>query len=130
MRKILVSVALLGLTACGTPQQQCISGVTRDLTIVNRLIAEVEGNLSRGYTYEDVVQTTPQFVDCTPDPTPKRPEPRPRQCLVNVSETVSRPAAIDLQAESAKLASLRAKRSELSAAASPAIAACQRQYPQ
>ncbi len=130
MNKVLVSVVLLGLAACGTPQQQCIGSVTHDLTVVDRLIAEAEGNLQRGYAYADVVETRPKFVDCTPDPTPKRPDPRPRQCLEDVAETVSRPVAIDLRAEAATLAGLRTKRAQLSAAAGPAIAACQRQYPE
>lgn len=130
MNKVLVSVVFLGLAACASPQQQCIGSVTHDLTVVDRLIAETAGNLQRGYSIGDVVVTRPEFVDCTPDPTPKRPNPRARQCLEDVAETVSRPVAIDLRAEAAKLASLRTKRAQLSAAAGPAIAACQRQYPE
>ena len=129
MKTILLTTALLGLVACGTPQQQCVGSVTRNLTVIDRLIAETEGNLARGYAYARVVETRPGFVDCTPDPTPQRPNPRPRQCLEEVSETVSRPVAIDLNAEAAKLASLKTKRAQLARAAAPAIAACQQQYP-
>lgn len=128
-RFLLISVAL-GLAACGTPQEQCIGQVSRDLRIVDKLIAESERNLARGYAMADVVQTRTEFVDCTPDPTPERPKPRPRQCLEEESETVSRPVAINLDEEAAKLATLRTKRAQLAAATSSAIAACQRQYPE
>lgn len=128
-RFLMISVAL-GLAACGTPQQQCIAQVSRDLRVVDQLIVVSEGNLARGYAFADVVQTRSEFVDCTPDPTPKRPNPRPRQCLEDVSETVSRPVAIDLNVEAAKLASLKAKRTQLATATAQAITVCQRQYPE
>jgi hypothetical protein len=128
-RFLMISVAL-GLAACGTPQQQCIAQVSRDLRVVDRLIVESEGNLARGYAYADVVRTRTVFEDCTPHPTPERPNPRPRQCLEEVSETVSRPVAIDLNVEAAKLASLKARRTQMATATAQAIAVCQQQYPE
>ena len=130
MKHHLAVLALGLLAACGTPQQQCVAGATRDLRVVDRLVAETEGNLSRGYAFASVDETRPRFVDCTPDPTPERPDPKPRQCLEEVTETVSRPVAIDLNAEAAKLASLQTKRAELARSAQAVIAACQRQYPE
>lgn len=128
-RYLMISVAL-GLAACGTPQQQCISQVTGNLRVVDRLVAETEANLARGYAIAQVVETRLEFVDCTRDATPNRPNPRPRQCVEDVPQTVSRPVAIDLNAEAAKLASLRTKRAQLATAAAPAIATCQQQYPE
>lgn len=130
MRRMLMTGLLLTLAACGTPQEQCIGSVTRDMRVVDRLIAEAEGNLARGYAFASVVVTRPVFVDCTPKPTVDVPDPRPRQCLKNAERTVSRPVAIDLNAEAAKLASLKTKRTQQATAAAPAIAACQRQYPE
>lgn len=130
MKRVLLVTLGLGLAACGTPQQQCISQVSRDLRIVEGFIAESEANLARGYALGEVVVTRPEFVDCTPKPTPTKPDPRPRQCLVDVAEAVTRPVAIDLDAEAAKLASLRAKRATLIAQTNAGIAACQRQYPE
>ncbi len=130
MHRILIPAFLLTLTACGTPQQQCIAAVSRDLTVVDRLIAETQGNLDRGYAYGQSIETTPEFVDCTPDPTPRRPNPRPASCFEDVQHTVTKPVAIDLNAEAAKLASLRSKRTQLAAAVSPQIAACQQRYPE
>ena len=130
MKRIVIMGVLLALAGCGTPQQQCINSVTRDMRVVDRLIAEAEGNLARGYAFASVVEVRPVFVDCTPKPTAETPDPRPRQCLKNEERTVSRPVAIDLNAEAAKLASLKAKRTQQASAAAPAIAACQRQYPE
>ena len=130
MKRFLVVSLAFGLAACGTPQQQCVGQVSRNLNVVDRLIATTEGNLARGYAYADVTETRPDFVDCTPDPTPKHPTPRPRQCLVDVSQTVSRPVAVDLNLEAAKLASLKAKRAQLATTTAAGIAACQRQYPE
>lgn len=130
MKRLLLVTLGLGLAACGTPQQQCISQVSRDLRIVEEFIAESEANLARGYALGEVVVTRPEFVDCTPKPTAARPDPKPRQCLVDVAEAVTRPVAIDLDAEAAKLASLRAKRAALVSQTNAGIAACQRQYPE
>ena len=130
MRYGLVLASCLVLAACGTPQQQCIRQVTTDLQVVDRLITEVQGNLSRGYTYQTVTRTMPEFQDCTPDPSDKRPNPKSRLCLEDVTQTFQRPQAIDLDAEAAKLASLQRKRTQLATAAAPAIQACVVQYPQ
>lgn len=130
MRYIWLVAFGLGLAGCGTPQQQCIGSVTRDLRVVDQFIAETQGNLQRGYAYATATRAVPKYVDCTPDPTANRPNPRLRTCLVSTEQTYSQPVAIDLDAEAAKLASLQAKRQQLAQAASPAILACQQQYPQ
>lgn len=130
MKRILITGLMVALAGCSTPQQQCVSSVTRDLRVVDRLIAQAEGNLARGYAYQTLIETRPAFVDCTPDPTAADPDPSRQQCLVNEERAVSSPVAIDLNAEAAKLASLRAKRAEQSTAATAAVAACQRQYPE
>jgi len=130
MKRFLVMSVALGLTACATPQQQCIGQVSRNLVVVDKLIAVTEGNLARGYAIVDAPSTHPEFVDCTPEATVAHPNPRPRQCLVDVADTVQRPVAIDLNAEAAKLASLRAKRAQLATSTNASIVACQRQYPE
>lgn len=130
MQRYLAMAALLALAACGTPQQQCISAVTHDLTVVDKLIVETQTNIDRGYAYITVPGTITRFVDCTPKPTVKHPNPRPRRCLEEVAHTYSRAVAIDLNQEAAILASLKAKRVELAAVVPQNVAACQRQYPE
>jgi hypothetical protein len=129
--RALILLPLLALTACGTPQERCINGQTRDLRVLNRLIAETEGNLGRGYAYEQVTITTTEWRMCQePPPAPDQPAPPAHLCLEDVNQTVTQPKAIDLAAEAAKLKSMKAKRAQLSKAAAPAIAQCKAQYPE
>lgn len=125
------------LVACGTPQQQCINRETRDLRVVDRLIVEAEGNLKRGYAYEDVVISRTVLVTYPPLPVPPPvdgappPEPaKPRISLEDRDETITRPVAIDLAAEQSKLSGLKTKHIELAAAGVRSITACRNAYPE
>jgi hypothetical protein len=130
MKRILLLGLGIGLVACGTPQEQCIDRASHDLRVVEGFIAESEANLARGYAMAEVTEIRPDWVDCTPEPTEGNPDPEPQKCLVDVAETEMRPVAIDLDAEAAKLASLRAKRAQLVAQAGDAVALCRQQYPE
>jgi len=127
-----IALLFLGLAACGTPQQQCINTVTRDLRVVDGLIEQTQTNLNRGYALEDVTTYRPVWRDCGPLRPPKegeKPQP-PRLCLDDEAVTVQRPQAIDLDAESHKLTTLKAKRKQLAKQAEASIRACQTQYPE
>ncbi len=132
LRLSLACVVLAGLTltAC-SPRQICINGATRDLRVLNGLIAETEGNLQRGYGLRDETRTDTRWVLCDPGApaTPTSPARPPRRCLEDFDYTVTRPAAIDLGVEAQKLTSMRAKQRQLSRAAGPAIEACKRANP-
>jgi hypothetical protein len=134
--KRLLFPALLVLAACGTPQEQCIARGTRDLRTVEQLIAETEGNLKRGYALEEHVIRFPTFRPCPmppPPPVPPGTTPPPpppvQMCPDTVEQTVTRPKAIDLDAEARKLDQLRAKRKELLRAADAVVAQCRAEYP-
>lgn len=129
MKRILLP-ALLIASACGTPQEQCIGTATRDMRIVDRLIAETQGNLSRGYGFENVTVYTTEWQDCTPQPTTANPEPKPRMCLEEVPQTTRKAVALDLAAEQAKLSGLQQKRRQQAKAAESAITQCKAQYPE
>jgi hypothetical protein len=116
------------LAACGTPQERCIAEGTRDLRTLDRLIAETEGNIARGYAWEDRVVTRPRWIAC--EGQPRLAGEPPRLCLEEVAETERRPAAIDLAAERAKLAGMRDKRRELARAAERLAARCAAEFPQ
>lgn len=125
------------LIACGTPQEQCIARETRDLRVVDKLIAETEGNLARGYASEEITISRTVWVQCAPiavpppaEGEPPPPPPAPRLCLEDQDETITRPKAIDLASEQSKLSGLKAKRKQLSAAANRSITACQKAYPE
>lgn len=130
MKRTLHLGLLILLAACGTPQEQCIAKGTRDLRVVDRLIAETEGNLARGYGYQNVTVTRPQWVDCTARPTPKNPTPKRDICFDEVTTTTREAVALDLNAEADKLASLKTKRRDLNRAALALAAQCKAQFPE
>jgi hypothetical protein len=100
------------------------------MRVVDRLIAETEGNIKRGYALEEVTVYNTQWVNCTPRVKPGDPAPKPRMCLDDVPQTVTKAKAIDLTAEAAKLKSLKAKRAAQAKAAAPEIKACKAQFPE
>ncbi|WGV15580.1 hypothetical protein [Fuscovulum ytuae] len=123
-------VPLVLLAACGTPQEQCINRNTRDLRVMEKLIAETQGNLSRGYAIEEYTVHVPVWQLCqAPAPAPGQPAAAPYYCFEQEAQTRSRPKAIDLKAESAKLESMLERRDQLARAAEPVIAQCKAQYP-
>jgi hypothetical protein len=122
-------LCLAALAACGTPQERCIRAATRDMAVVDQLIGEVQGNLQRGFALEEETVYRTEFEDCTPAATAAYPNPAPRLCPVEVPSTTTKPVAIDLTAESAKLASLQAKRAQQGQLAQDAIAQCRAQHP-
>lgn len=123
---------LLALTACGTPQEQCINRNTRDLRTIQRLVDETQGNIARGYAIEEYTVYVPvwQICDYQPSADPANPAPTPRYCFEREAQTRTRPKAIDLNAERAKLQSLLDRRDELARAAEPVIAQCKAEYPE
>lgn len=129
--KRLSFLAFVTLSACGTPQEQCINRNTRDLRTVDRLIAEAEGNLARGYAFETVTVYEDYWTYCErPAPAEGEPAPPPRLCLDERPVTERRPKAIDLNAEARKLDSLKAKRKDLARQAEAVIAQCKAAYPE
>jgi hypothetical protein len=123
-------LALVLLAACGTPQEQCISYNTRDLRTLDRLIAETEGNLDRGFAYESVTRYEEYWSSCYEPSRVEGEPPRVRPCLKDREFTVQRPKAIDLADEARKLDSLKIKRRELARRAEAVIAQCKAQYPE
>ncbi len=122
MRRFLM-VSLLGLAACATPLERCISNATKDIRVLNRLIATTEGNINRGYAI-----VTQEYLD-TEEQVCGVVENVEVYCEVPVAETRKVPQAIDLNAEAAKLNSLITKRAELTQRADAVIAECQIVHP-
>ncbi len=119
----------LVLTACGTPQEQCIRSNTRDLRQVDALVAETQANLARGYGYEEHTVTDWDWAPCFDG----RPTPRgypPRMCWEPYERTERKAVAIDPLVERRKLAALEARRKVLSKQAASVIASCKAQYPE
>ena len=127
----LTALACLMVAACGTPQEQCISRNTRELRVVSNLLSEVEGNLARGYAWEERTVTRTEWDDC-----PYRIRTKEgnrigyRPCLRDVSDTERYRVPIDPSAEQRKAANLRERRAALTARADEAVRACRAAYPE
>lgn len=119
----------LVLTACGTPQEQCIRANTRELRQVEALIAETEANLARGYGYQEYTVTDWDWEPCY-DGRTVPPGQSPGMCWQPYERTERKAVAIDPASEQRKLAALTARRKALVAQAAPAVAACKAQYPE
>jgi hypothetical protein len=122
--------ALALLAACATPQEACIGNATRELRTLDTLIAETEANLARGYAFETIEVTRPEWVICGYYPAKPKQQPKPRYCFQDVTETSRREVAIDPAAEKRKLAGLVERRRALNGPAASAIAECRARYPQ
>lgn len=131
--KMLALLPLVLLVACGTPQQQCISRETRDLRTLDRLIAETQGNIDRGYALQEVTVYRDRWVMCRGEDSRSAngdPQPSPRLCLDDYADTETRPRAINLAEEADKLRSMRAKRTTLARAAESVVSQCRALYPE
>ena len=124
MRLVLVSGLVL-LAACSTPQERCISGVSKELRVVDQLISTTRGNLARGFAIEEksVLVNTDQVCGQTA-------EGDDIICEIAVAEDKRVPVAIDLDAEQSKLNSLVARRAELASLRSKRIEQCIATHPE
>lgn len=133
MRRALPYLALvLGLAACATPQEACIGRETRELRVLDRLIAEQRATLARGYALVERTTWEREWRICEPGQpatatTPARP---PRWCWDQVPVTVTDRVPIDPAAEQRKLDGLQDRRAAEAARAERAVAQCRALYPE
>lgn len=130
-----LTLALMGclaLAACGTPQEQCISRNTREYRVVTNLLREVEGNLARGYAWEEREVTRTEWRDCPVRVRTKDGKARwtDRPCLRDVTDVERYRVAIDPAAERRKADNLRQRQKALDAQARAAVTACRAAYPE
>lgn len=134
MTRNLVSglAVLAALAACGTPQEQCIARNTGEYRTVSRLLAEVEGNLARGYAWQEREITRTEWDECSRIVRGKDGQPVAisRPCLREVTDTERYRVPIDPAAEERKRANLAAKQRALEAQAKRVVAACKAAYPE
>jgi hypothetical protein len=132
MKAVILGVGILLLAGCGTPQERCIAAATRDMRVVDRLIAEVQGNLDRGYALEQVSRPAVRWVVCERGrpATATRPAQAPQMCLQDYQITSTQPRAINLADERQTLAELKAKRAAQAKATAPAVAQCRQAHPE
>ena len=123
MRPVLI-LGLLGLAACATPQEACISRAGEELKVIDKLIATTRGNLARGYAIE-----TQQILVNTEQVCGKDTNGDDILCQVAVSDEKKVPVAIDLKAEAQKLESMLARRQDMQNTYQAQVRQCVSQYP-
>ena len=128
MRPVLFVLPLMALTACATPQEQCLGAASREARINAQLIAETQANITRGFGVrrEQRVVEAPGFCRGR---TETGEAVRVRCNEVDV-RNVQVPVALDLDAERAKLDSLLAQRDAIAARTNAAVAQCRVLYPE
>ena len=123
MRRVLILLPLLALTACETPREACISSANRELSTLNSLVNETRLNIARGYAIG-----TRQEVRVVQD-TCRTQSPEGVITTFPCDETeivdVDQPVAIDLNAERAKLDSLLERQAQMNRQLQPVLAQCQ-----
>ncbi len=120
--RIAALFSLLALAACATPEEACIKRATKELVIIDRLIAETEENLARGYAIRQESEPALRLVLCT------SPDEHFHFCTRSDTRTVKKPVAIDPASERRKLDALRRKRQEALMRARAGIRACKARY--
>lgn len=125
---------ILLAAACATPREACIAEATEDLRVVDRLIAQDEETLARGYALERRIEYRPRLTVCTGVGYGGWSGYRgdyfgTGACIDREPTTRTVAVAVDLAGIRGRLAGLREKRAELAPEAERRVAACQRAYP-
>lgn len=125
LRLPVVGIALMLVTACATPQKQCIARETAEYRAVSAQIKELEGTLVRGYALhrQQVPYTDTRLCHV-------KGKKHPIPCSRTRFRTIETPVSVDMDDVRSKLARLKAHRSKLEPAAKAAQAACIRAYPE
>ncbi|WP_456202013.1 hypothetical protein [Limimaricola litoreus] len=128
MRPALMLVLPLALAACATPRESCLSSVGREGRVLDALIAQTRGNVTRGYAIEEreELRTTRQLCRYRTD----EGVVARRFCDRTVAEEVRVPVTIDIEEEKVKLDQLLARREAQARGEAAARAQCVARYPQ
>ena len=115
-----VLLAALILSACGqSALEECRALATAERDTLDALIAEVEGNLLRGYALEPVEGQEGRFRLCAGGDGPLS------LCAERGGKVETRPVAINPVTERIKLANLRQRRERIDALAERDLARCE-----
>ncbi|WP_288949483.1 hypothetical protein [uncultured Paracoccus sp.] len=129
---LLALMPVLMVAACGTPQEQCISRNTREYRTVSNLLTEVEGNLARGYAWQERTVTRTEWDECRHVWIDKDGNRRLgyRPCLRDVVDTERYRVPIDPASETRKRDNLLQRKQALMPSARAAVEACKAAYPE
>ena len=125
--RMAMSILCVGLVAaCADPKAACQSEATRDLTIVQALIADTQATIDRGYA----IQTRERTVVYTDFCIGTGSRTGAFHFCNRAQPVISRtPVAVDLDAERRKLRSLQKKERELKRSSLLALQRCGLAHP-
>lgn len=123
-RPVLITIALLTITACATPQKKCIAQASLTLRKAERNATRIEGNLARGYAIHHQTVLVPTVEICT------NPDGSTYSCIDHDHRTIETPVAIDATEERRKLAALRKIIQKERPKVAKAAQACAAQFPE
>ncbi|MFD1797417.1 hypothetical protein FQV27_12350 [Paracoccus aurantiacus] len=131
-RQIALLVPLSLLAACGTPQERCISGNTREYRTLRGLLAESEGNLARGYAWEERQVVRAELGFCRRPVRDREGDIRfvEYSCWRDVVDTERYRVPIDPAAEKRKRDYLAGKLNTETERARQVVSACRSAYPE
>lgn len=120
------------LSACGTPQERCISRNTGEYRNVSRLLAEVEANLARGYAWDERQVVRDRLTQCREVYRDKDGNAQvvSRPCWRDYVDTERFRVPIDPAAETRKRDNLAARRTALADQAAAYVEACRKAFPE
>lgn len=120
------------VAACGTPQERCINQNTSEYRTVSRLLAEVEGNLARGYAWEERQVVRDRLTQCRgyARDSKGRVHVTYEPCWRDYVDTERYRVPIDPAAEQRKRDNLAARKTALSDRAAEVVQACRMAFPE
>ena len=128
MRLLFALAPLAVLSACATPQQQCLDTVAQKLRVNTYLIAQTQGNLDRGYALDTEQRITPSTRICYERDV--RGGLSPNFCDEPQYRTIDVPRPVNLRIERETLDQLLATRAVLQRQSTAAAAQCRAIYPE
>lgn len=123
--RVALSVVVLSvLSACATPQQQCIHTVSAEARALQAQIRETQATVARGYAVHK------QTVPYTSTNVCYNKEKQPFLCPQTQFKRIETPVTVDIAAEKAKLAQLKTRFAKVQRKALSGIEACKKTYPE
>ena len=117
MYRYLLIAAALGLSACATPKERCISAATEDISAIDNAIIDAQTNIARGYRTQDRAISTVGVNFCSKSGPVSL-------CLGGDKDIEPRKVPIDVAAERSRLAALQNQRAATVARMERQIDAC------
>lgn len=126
MKRTALILSLFVLAGCANPRQDCIDDATKDLRIVQGLIADTEATLERGYAIQTETRTVLYTDFCIGTGIRNG-----HFSFCNRAQPVTSrtPVAVDLSVERKKLLSLKRKEAELKARSANNVQRCELAHP-